>query len=59
VSRTVKEFRSAEAVYVQGDAAKSVFYLHSGAVKLTVVSETGKEAVVAILGPATSLAKAV
>jgi CRP/FNR family cyclic AMP-dependent transcriptional regulator len=51
VSRKVKEFKRAEAVYTQGDAAESVIYLQSGGVKLTVVNEAGKEAVVAILGP--------
>ena len=51
VSRKVKEFKRAEAVYAQGDAAESVMYLQSGGVKLTVVNEVGKEAVVAILAP--------
>jgi CRP/FNR family cyclic AMP-dependent transcriptional regulator len=51
VARKVKEFKGAEVVYSQGDAAKSVMYLQSGGVKLTVVNEVGKEAVVAILGP--------
>jgi CRP/FNR family cyclic AMP-dependent transcriptional regulator len=51
VARKVTEFKKAEVVYAQGDAAKSVMYLQSGGVKLTVVSEVGKEAVVAILGP--------
>jgi CRP/FNR family transcriptional regulator, cyclic AMP receptor protein len=51
VARRVKEFKSAEGVYSQGDAAKSVLYLQEGGVKLTVVNEVGKEAVVAILGP--------
>ncbi len=51
VSRKVKEFKRAEAVYTQGDAAESVIYLQSGGVKLSVVNEAGKEAVVAILGP--------
>jgi len=50
VKRTIKEFKSAEIVYSQGDAAKSVMYLQEGSVKLSVVSEIGKEAVVAILG---------
>ena len=40
-----------QIVYAQGDPADSVFYVHSGKVKLTVVSEAGKEAVVAILLP--------
>jgi len=51
VARKVKEFKRAEVVYSQGDTAKSVMYLQEGRVKLTVVSEGGKEAVVAILGP--------
>ena len=51
VARKVTEFKKAESIYAQGDAAKSVMYLQSGSVKLTVVSEVGKEAVVAILGP--------
>jgi CRP/FNR family cyclic AMP-dependent transcriptional regulator len=51
VSRKVIEFKKAEGVYAQGDTASSVMYLQSGGVKLTVVNEVGKEAVVAILGP--------
>ena len=51
VARRVKAFKRAELVYSQGDSAKSVMYLQEGGVKLSVVSEAGKEAVVAILGP--------
>jgi CRP/FNR family transcriptional regulator, cyclic AMP receptor protein len=51
ISRKVKEFKRAEAIYAQGNPANSVMYLQSGGVKLTVVNEVGKEAVVAILGP--------
>jgi CRP/FNR family cyclic AMP-dependent transcriptional regulator len=51
VTKKVTEFKRAEVVYAQGDAAKSVMYLQSGGVKLTVVNEVGKEAVVGILGP--------
>jgi CRP-like cAMP-binding protein len=51
VARKVKEFKRPEAIYAQGDAAESVLYLQSGGVKLTVVNEVGKEAVVAVLGP--------
>jgi CRP/FNR family cyclic AMP-dependent transcriptional regulator len=40
-----------QIVYAQGDPADSVFYVHDGKVKVTVLSEQGKEAVVAILGP--------
>ena len=51
VSRKVTEFKKAEIVYSQGDAAKSIMYLRAGGVKLSVVNEVGKEAVVAILEP--------
>jgi CRP/FNR family cyclic AMP-dependent transcriptional regulator len=51
VPRRVKALKRAEIIYSQGDAAKSVMYLQEGGVKLSVVSEVGKEAVVAILGP--------
>ena len=40
-----------QIVFSQGDLADSVFYIHDGKVKVTVISEQGKEAVVAILGP--------
>ena len=46
----MKYARSAE-VYTQGDVAAEVFYLQKGSIKLSVLSSTGKEAVVAILGP--------
>jgi CRP-like cAMP-binding protein len=49
--RTVDKFRRKETVFAQGDPAKHVMYVQEGGVKLTVVNETGKEAVVAILGP--------
>ncbi|MGB2671356.1 MAG: Crp/Fnr family transcriptional regulator [Candidatus Acidiferrum sp.] len=51
VARKVKQFKPAEVVYAQGTPAESVMYLQSGGVKLTVVNEVGKEAVVAILRP--------
>jgi CRP/FNR family transcriptional regulator, cyclic AMP receptor protein len=51
VARKVIEFKKAEVVYSQGDAARSIMYLQSGRIKLSVVNEVGKEAVVAILEP--------
>ncbi len=51
VSRKVAEFRKKQAIFSQGDAADSVLYIQNGSVKLTVVNELGKEAVVAIFGP--------
>jgi CRP/FNR family transcriptional regulator, cyclic AMP receptor protein len=51
VAKKVKEVKRAELIYAQGAAAESIIYLQSGGVKLTVINEVGKEAVVAILGP--------
>jgi CRP/FNR family transcriptional regulator, cyclic AMP receptor protein len=51
VARKVKKFKRAEIIYSQDDSANSVLYLQEGGVKLSVVNEVGKEAVVAILGP--------
>jgi CRP/FNR family transcriptional regulator, cyclic AMP receptor protein len=48
--RVISDYRKDQAVFRQGDPANSVFYIQSGKVKATVVSERGKEAVVAILG---------
>jgi CRP-like cAMP-binding protein len=47
--RTVADFKKNQIVYSQGDPADSVFYIQAGKVKVTVLSEQGKEAVVAIL----------
>jgi CRP-like cAMP-binding protein len=49
--KTILEFHKNQHVFEQGDVADTVFYLQKGKVKLTVLSEQGKEAVVAILGP--------
>jgi CRP/FNR family transcriptional regulator, cyclic AMP receptor protein len=49
--KTAREYAHNQAVYAQGDAADSMFYVESGNVKLTVVSKIGKKAVVAILRP--------
>src|ERR1022692_3426454 len=48
--RAISDYRKDQIVYRQGDPADSVFYIQSGKVKKTVVSEHGKEAVVALLG---------
>ena len=48
---TITKYQEGQAVFSQGDVADAVFYLQKGEVKLSVVSEQGKEAVVAILGP--------
>ena len=49
--RIISKYRINQIVYLQGDLGDSVFYIHDGRVKLTVMSEQGKEAIVAILGP--------
>ena len=48
--QTVTNYIERQAVFAQGDPADSIFYIHSGKVKVTVLSNQGKEAVVAILG---------
>ena len=48
--RGVSDYRKDQIVFRQGDPSDSVFYIQSGRVKKTVVSEQGKEAVVALLG---------
>jgi CRP/FNR family transcriptional regulator, cyclic AMP receptor protein len=47
--KSSSEYLAEESVFSQGDAADAVFYIQSGKVKLTVVSKSGKEVVVAIL----------
>ena len=49
--KTILEFQKDEVVFAQGDAANTVFYIQNGQVKVVVISEQGKEAVVGILGP--------
>ena len=49
--KSISKYQIDQPVFTQGDLADSVFYIQSGKVKVTVVSEQGKEAVVAILGP--------
>jgi CRP/FNR family cyclic AMP-dependent transcriptional regulator len=51
VGRTISKYRKDQTVFSQGSSADAVFYIQKGRVKITVVSEQGKEAVVAIVGP--------
>jgi CRP/FNR family cyclic AMP-dependent transcriptional regulator len=51
VGRTIAKYRKDQTVFSQGSPADAVFYIQKGKVKITVVSEQGKEAVVAIQGP--------
>ena len=47
--RSLGRYRKGQIVFSQGDPADEVFYIQKGKVKVTVISERGKEAVVAIL----------
>jgi CRP-like cAMP-binding protein len=47
--KTILNFTKGRIIFTQGDAANNVFYIQSGKVKMTVVSERGKEAIVGIL----------
>jgi CRP/FNR family cyclic AMP-dependent transcriptional regulator len=51
VARKIVEFPKKTTIFAQGDAADHVMYIQHGAVKLSVVNEIGKEAVVAVLRP--------
>jgi CRP/FNR family cyclic AMP-dependent transcriptional regulator len=50
LARTVVVFEKKEALFSQGDACKSIMFIQKGEVKISVVSKTGKEAVVGMLG---------
>jgi CRP/FNR family cyclic AMP-dependent transcriptional regulator len=50
-ARTIVKYPRGSVVFTQGDPANDVCYLQKGAIKLSVVSHTGKEAVVAMLEP--------
>jgi CRP/FNR family cyclic AMP-dependent transcriptional regulator len=47
--RASSQYRAGQAIFSQGDPASSVFYLQHGKVKLTVIADSGREAVIAIL----------
>ena len=51
VARKVMAFRRAETIFAQRGPANTVRYIQQGGVKLSVISKTGKEAVVALMGP--------
>src|SRR6202163_1154418 len=51
VARTMTEFGRKETLFSQGDPCKNIMYIQKGGVKISVVSKTGKEAVVGMLGP--------
>jgi CRP/FNR family cyclic AMP-dependent transcriptional regulator len=51
LGRTLVDLKKSQILFSQGDPADAVFYIQKGNLKLTVVSERGKEATVALLGP--------
>lgn len=51
LGRAVVEYHRGETIFTQGDDCEDVLYIQAGGVKLTIRSPTGKEAVVAMLGP--------
>ena len=51
LARTIVEYKPKDTIFSQGDICKEVMYIQKGEVRLSVVSKTGKEAVVAILKP--------
>jgi CRP-like cAMP-binding protein len=48
--KSIRDYRSKQRLFSQGDAADAVFYVQKGRVRITVVSNRGKEAVIAVLG---------
>jgi CRP/FNR family transcriptional regulator, cyclic AMP receptor protein len=51
VAKATVKYKSGESIFKQGDACEHVMYVQAGGVKLSVLSKSGREAVVAILGP--------
>lgn len=51
LKRTVVEYPRATRIFSQGDPATDVLYIQNGGVRLSVLSKTGREAVIATLGP--------
>ena len=51
VAKTITKYSRGDVVFTQGDACEHVMYIQAGGIKLSVLSKTGREAVVAMLGP--------
>jgi CRP/FNR family transcriptional regulator, cyclic AMP receptor protein len=56
--RKIMEVSTKQPIFSQGDNADAVFYIQKGKVRLTVLSKTGREATIAILGEGNFLARA-
>jgi CRP-like cAMP-binding protein len=51
IGKTILEFEKGQRIFEQGEVADAVYYLQQGKIKLAVLSDQGKEAVVGILEP--------
>jgi CRP/FNR family cyclic AMP-dependent transcriptional regulator len=51
VVKNIAQYARGDVVFTQGDACEHVMYIQGGGIKLSVLSKTGREAVVAMLGP--------
>src|SRR5688500_12128738 len=51
VATKITQYRPSAVIFAQGSPATDVFYIQKGSIKISVLSRTGKEAVVAMLGP--------
>ena len=51
IDRSLAEYGREQTIFTQGDACRKVLYIRTGSVRLSVVSKTGQDAVVAMLGP--------
>lgn len=49
--KTIVEYRKDDVVFAQGDVADTIYYIQKGRLKVVVISEQGKEAVVGMLEP--------
>ena len=56
--RSIIKCGKSQVIFSQGDPADAVFYIQKGKVKISVVSDRGKEAIVSILGGVNFSAKA-
>ncbi len=50
IAKSIAEYGRGETIFTQGDPSRDVFYIQTGGVKLSVLSKTGREAIVAMLG---------
>lgn len=51
IAKTIRHYARGETIFTQGDDCQDVLYIQTGGVKLSVLSKSGREAVVAVIGP--------